>query len=224
MSMISKFLVATVSGLTVVAMASSALAQAAPLAKPAAAPVAPQITHGPAITGLCVFSSGAIRGASVTGKAMDARLKALQTSAEAPLTAREKALQTRIEAYNAGAKTAAVDINAREKQKSDLEVEQNALQRDAGHMQLELVATANLAQQQYGAELQPAVIAAYQQKQCSMLLERNGVAIFNPAMDISAQIIALLDARGKAATFQSFERTKLTQQQAAQLAAELQRN
>jgi Skp family chaperone for outer membrane proteins len=219
--MISKFLAATATGLTVVAMATSAFAQAAPLAKPAAAP---QITHGAAIPGFCVFSSGAIRASSATGKAMDARLKALQATAVAPITAREKALQARIEAFNAAAKTPATDINAREKQKSDLEVEQNALQRDASHTQLELLATANVAQQQYGNEMEPAVIAAYQQKQCGMLVERNSVAIYNPAMDISAQVSALLDARGKAASFQSFERTKLTPQQAAQLAQELQRN
>jgi Skp family chaperone for outer membrane proteins len=223
--MSSKFFAAAASGLAALAVASGAFAQAAaPLAKAPAAPAAPPITHGAAIPSLCVFSAGAVRGTSATGKALDARLKALQTTAESPLAAREKALQTKIDAFNAAAKTPAADITAREKQKSDLELEQSALQRDAAHTQMELVATANTAQQQYQVELQPAVIAAYQQKACGLLVERNAVAIFNPAMDITPQVVSLLDARGKAASFQALERTKLTPQQAAQLAAELQRN
>lgn len=222
--MSSKFFAAAASGLAAFAVASGAFAQAAaPLPKAPAAPAPPPITHGAAINGLCVFSAGAVRGTSATGKALDARLKALQTTAESPLAAREKSLQTKIDAFNAAAKTPAADINAREKQKADLELEQSALQRDAAHTQLELVATESTAAQQYQVELQPAVIAAYQQKQCGLLVERNAVAIFNPAMDITAQVVTLLDGRGKAGSFQALERTKLTPQQAAALAQQLQR-
>lgn len=222
--MSSKFFAAAASGLATLAMASGAFAQAAaPLPKAPAAPAAPPITHGAPIAGLCVFSAGAVRGTSATGKALDARLKALQTTAESPLAAREKSLQTKIDAFNAAAKTPAADINAREKQKADLELEQSALQRDAAHTQMELVATESAAAQQYQTELQPAVIAAYQQKQCGLLVERNAVAIFNPAMDITPQVVTLLDGRGKAGSFQALERTKLTPQQAAALAQQLQR-
>ncbi|PLR19312.1 outer membrane chaperone Skp [Caulobacter zeae] len=222
--MSSKFFAAAASGLAAFAVASGAFAQAAaPLAKAPAAPAAPAVTHGAPIASLCVFSAGGVRGGSQTGKALDARIKALQTTAEQPLSAREKALQTKIDAFNAAAKTPAPDINAREKQKADLELEQSALQRDVAHMQMELFATNETAQQSYATELQPAVISAYQSKQCGVLLERSAVAIFNPAMDITPQIVAALDARGKAGTFQALERTKLTPQQAAQLAAQLQR-
>jgi Skp family chaperone for outer membrane proteins len=49
----SKFLSAAASSVVALAIATSASAQTAP----AAAPAAPAVTHGPALTGVCIFSS-----------------------------------------------------------------------------------------------------------------------------------------------------------------------
>jgi outer membrane protein len=215
--MTSKFLAATVSGLAALAVASGAFAQAAaPAAKP---PAPPAITHGPAIPGLCVFSANAVNDTSATGKALDARLEALQKQASAPLEARGKSLQDRITAYNA---QKAPFPPTREKQGNDLKFEQEQLQRDSVHAQIEMQATIENATRLYNAELQPAAIAAYQQKQCSVLLSEGSASIFAPSMDISPQISAALDARGKATTFSALERTKLTQEQVAEIVQRLQ--
>src|SRR4051812_33706231 len=100
MSMTSKFLAATVSGLAAIAVASGAFAQAAAPLKPAA-PAAPSITHGAPIPGLCVFNANAVNDISAPGKALDARIDSLQKQVSAPLDTRAKSLQDRIAAYNA---------------------------------------------------------------------------------------------------------------------------
>ncbi len=215
MSMTSKFLAATVSGLAALAVASGAFAQAAAPLKPSA----PPITHGPAIPGLCVFSANAVNDTSATGKALDARLESLQKLASAPLETRGKALQDRITAYNA---QKAPFPPTREKQGNDLKFEQEQLQRDSIHAQIEMQATVENATRLYNAELQPAAISAYQQKQCSVLLSEGSASIYAPSMDISALISTALDARGKAGTFAALERTKLTPEQVAEIVQRLQ--
>lgn len=212
MSMTSKFLAATVSGLAALAVASGAFAQAA-------APLKPAITHGPAIPGLCVFSADNVNNISATGKALDARLESLQKQVSAPLETRGKSLQDRIAAYNA---QKAPFPATREKQGNDLKFEQEQLQRDGIHAQIEMQATVENATRLYNAELQPAAIAAYQQKQCSVLLSENAASIYAPSMDISTLIASALDARGKAGTFAALERTKLTPEQVADIVQRLQ--
>lgn len=215
MSMTSKFLAATVSGFAALAVASGAFAQAAAPLKPAA----PAITHGPAIPGLCVFSADTVNNVSATGKALDARLESLQKQVSAPLETRGKSLQDRIAAYNA---QKAPFPATREKQGADLKFEQEQLQRDGIHAQIEMQATVESATRLYNAELQPAAISAYQQKQCSVLLSEGSASIYAPSMDISALISTALDARGKAGTFSALERTKLTPEQVAEIVQRLQ--
>ncbi|MGD6768703.1 hypothetical protein, partial [Mammaliicoccus lentus] len=66
----SKFLSAAASSVVALALATSASAQTAPAA---AAPAAPAITHGPALPGVCIFSSQRAVAQSQVGKAVAAR-------------------------------------------------------------------------------------------------------------------------------------------------------
>jgi outer membrane protein len=60
--------------------------------------------------------------------------------------------------------------------------------------------------------MEPLIRQAYQQKNCSVLLQRSAIVIANPAMDITPQVVAALNA--KITTF-AFDRERLDQALAA---------
>jgi outer membrane protein len=64
--------------------------------------------------------------------------------------------------------------------------------------------------------MEPLISQAYQQKNCSVLLQRTAVVIANPAMDITPQVVAALNA--KIIQF-AFDRERLDQAVAAPAAS-----
>ena len=193
--MTSKFLAATVSGLAALATASGAFAQAAP----AAAPAAPAVTHGPAIAGVCIFSSQRAVGQSAVGKAVDARLKIIISQVNAELTSERTALDNDAKALDA--KKATLDQSTLEQQAAALQVRANAWQRKGQLRQKEVEATEQKQLGRVYQEMDPAIRQVYQQKTCSILIERESVLLGNPAMDITDGVVAALDARIKTLTF-----------------------
>ena len=192
MSMTSKFLAATVSGLAALATASGAFAQAA-------APAAPAVTHGPAIAGVCIFSSQRAVGQSAVGKAVDARLKIIITQVNAELTSERTALDNDAKALDA--KKATLDQSTLEQQAAALQVRANAWQRKGQLRQKEVEATEQKQLGRVYQEMDPAIRQVYQQKTCSILIERESVLLGNPAMDVTDGVVAALDARIKTLTF-----------------------
>ena len=190
--MTSKFLAATVSGLAALATASGAFAQAA-------APAAPAVTHGPAIAGVCIFSSQRAVGQSAVGKAVDARLKIIISQVNAELTSERTALDNDAKALDA--KKATLDQSALEQQAAALQVRANAWQRKGQLRQKEVEATEQKQLGRVYQEMDPAIRQVYQQKTCSILIERESVLLGNPAMDITDGVVAALDARIKTLTF-----------------------
>ena len=195
MSMTSKFFAATASGFAALAMASGAFAQAA---APAAA-AAPPVTHGAPIAGVCVFSSQRAVGASLVGKAVDARLKTIIAQVNAELTTERTALDADAKALDA--KRATLDQSALEQQASALQVRANAWQRKGQLRQREVEATEQKQLARVYQELDPAIRQAYQAKTCSILIERESVLLGNPAMDITDAVVTAVDARIKTLTF-----------------------
>ena len=193
--MTSKFLAATVSGLAALATASGAFAQAAP----AAAPAAPAVTHGPAIAGVCIFSSQRAVGSSAVGKAVDARLKIIISQVNAELTSERTALDNDAKALDT--KKATLDQSALEQQAAALQVRANSWQRKGQLRQKEVEATEQKQLGRVYQEMDPAIRQVYQQKSCSILIERESVLLGNPAMDITDGVVAALDARIKTLTF-----------------------
>jgi outer membrane protein len=193
--MTSKFLAATVSGLAALATASGAFAQAAP----AAAPAAPAVTHGPAIAGVCIFSSQRAVGQSAVGKAVDARLKIIISQVNAELTSERTALDNDAKALDA--KRATTPQDALEQQAATLQAKANAWQRKGQLRQKEVEATEQKQLGRVYQEMDPAIRQVYQQKTCSILIERESVLLGNPAMDITDGVVAALDARIKTLTF-----------------------
>ena len=204
----SKILSAAASSVVALAIATSASAQTAP----AAAPAAPAVTHGPAIPGVCIFSSPRAVASSQVGKAVDARLKTIIQQVNAELTAERAGLDNEAKALDAKKTTLAQD--ALEQQASALQVKANAWQRKGQLRQKEVEATEQKALARVYQELDTPIKQVYQSQKCSILLDRESVMLANQAMDITDPVVAALDARIKTLTF---DRERLDQQGAAAL-------
>ena len=188
--------------------ASGAFAQAP--APAAAAPAAPAMTHGPAIPGVCVVSIENAIGASTVGKYVDSRIQQIVAQVNAELTGEKTAIDNDAKALDA--RRATLDQNALEQQAAALQVRANALQRKAQLRDREVQATEQKAVGRIGQEMEPLIRQVYQQRQCSLLLQRTAVVIANPAMDITPQVITALNAK---ITQFTFDRERLDQQTGA---------
>ena len=186
--------------------ASGAFAQAT---APAAA-AAPAMTHGPALPGVCVVSIENAIGASTVGKYVDTRIQQIVAQVNAELNGEKTAIDTDAKALDA--RRATLDQNSLEQQAAALQVRANALQRKAQLRDREVQATEQKAVGRIGQEMEPLIRQVYQQKQCSLLLQRTAVVIANPAMDITPLVITALN--GKITQF-AFDRERLDQQTGA---------
>ncbi|WP_184719393.1 OmpH family outer membrane protein [Caulobacter sp.] len=202
----SKFLSAAASSVVALALATAASAQTAP----AAAPAGPAVTHGPAIAGVCIFSSQRAVGSSLVGKAVDTRLKTIIQQVNAELTGERTALDTEAKALDAKKATLAQDVL--EQQASALQVKANAWQRKGQLRQREVEATEQKALARVYQELDTPIKQVYQAQKCGMLIDRESVMLANPSMDITDAVVTALDARIKTLTF---DRERLDQAPAA---------
>lgn len=191
----SKFLSAAASSVVALALATAASAQTAP----AAAPAAPPVTHGPALTGVCILSTQGVIANSLVGKAVDARLKTIIQQVNAELTAERTGLDNEAKALDA--KKASLAQDALEQQAAALQVKANAWQRKGQLRQKEVEVTEQKAMQRIYQEMNTPISQVYQTQKCSILFDRDGVMLANPAMDITSGVVAALDARIKTLTF-----------------------
>jgi len=184
---------------------SSAFAQAAP-----AATAPPAVTHGPPIANMCIISVENAIGASTVGRYVNTRMQQIVAQTNAELTGEKNAIDNDAKALDA--RRATLDQSALEQQASALQVRANALQRKAQLRDREISATEQKAVGRIGQEMEPLIRQVYQQKVCSVLLQRTAVVIANSAMDITPQVITALNAK---ITQFAFDRERLDQPQAA---------
>jgi Skp family chaperone for outer membrane proteins len=193
-----------VAGLCAAAVAlttgSSALAQAAPAA------AAPAVTHGPPLTGVCIFSFENAIGASKVGQYVDGRMKQILAQTQAELSGEKNQIDNDAKALDG--QRASLDQTTFEQRGSALQIRASALQRKAQLRDREVQATEQKAVQRISQELEPYIRQAYQAKACSILLQRNSVIIGNPAMDLTQQVVVGID--GKITQF-AFDRERLDQ-------------
>lgn len=190
-------------------LALSTSAFAAPAA-PAAPPAAARVTHGPPINGMCIISVEGAIGSSTVGKYVETRLQQIVQQVQAELNGERTSIETEGKALEA--QRASLDQNTLEQRGAALQIKANALQRKAQLRDREVQATEQKALQRVGEEMDPLIQQVYQQKGCSMLVQRNAVVLGNPAMDITPQVVAALNA--KITTF-AFDREHLDQTAAA---------
>ncbi|HEX2814763.1 MAG TPA: OmpH family outer membrane protein, partial [Phenylobacterium sp.] len=170
----------------------------------------PPVTHGPPIANMCIISVENAIGASTVGRYVDTRMQQIVAQTNAELTSEKKAIDA--DAKTLEARRATLDQTTLDQQVSALQVRANALQRKAQLRDREISATEQKAVGRIGQEMEPLIRQVYQQKVCSVLLQRTAVVIANPAMDITPPVIAALN--GKITQF-AFDRERLDGPQAA---------
>jgi len=174
--------------------ASGALAQAArPAAAAPAAAAPPAVTHGPPIPNMCIISVENAIGASTVGRYVETRMQQIVAQTNAELTGEKNAIDADAKALDA--RRATLDQSTLEQQASALQVRANTLQRKAQLRDREVSATEQKAVGRIGQEMEPLIRQVYQQKTCSVLLQRTAVVIANGAMDLTPQVIQALNAK-----------------------------
>jgi outer membrane protein len=204
--------------LSALLMAQATIAQAQPAparpAAPAAAaaaprPAGPAITYGPPIAGLCVISTQEALGASTVGKAVNARMEVLKQQVAAELQPQATALGN--EQRTLQQTQATMEPAVAQNRIAQFNLKANELRKLEDQRSQELQATGQKALQRLMQELQPVMQQAFQQKQCTILLERDSSVLgVNPSMDLTGAAVAGLNARIQTFTF---DRERLTAQQ-----------
>ena len=194
---IRKLAAATVAAALSLGVATQASAQAA-------APAA--VTQGPPIAGVCILSVEGAIGSSTVGKYVQTRLQQIATQVQAELKADETSINNEAKALDAA--KASLDQATLEKRANDLQTKANTYQRKGQQRQREMQATQEKALGRIGQEMDPLIRQAYQQKQCSVLLQREALVIANPAMDLTPQVVTALNAK---ITQFAFDRERLDQ-------------
>ena len=188
------------------AAACALTATSGAFAQAAAAPAAPAVTHGPAVPGVCIVSIENAIGASTVGKYVDTRIQQIVAQVNAELNAEKASIDTEAKALDA--QRATLDQSALEQRAAALQVRANALQRKAQLRDREIQATEQKAVGRIGSEMEPMIRQAYQQRGCSLLVQRSAVVIGNPTMDITQLVITALNAK---ITQFAFDRERLDQ-------------
>lgn len=169
----------------------AAFALTSVVAAPAAAqtPAAPQVTHGAAIAGVCVFHNERMLAQSTAGQALQAGMQRLLTEVQGELQPYATSIQTEAQQLQQGGQTADPDGTRRQAlQQRAQEAAQLEQTRER-----ELQYTRQVQLQTITQAADPIVLAAYQARGCSLLLDRNGVFVFNPEMDITDTVIQQLN-------------------------------
>ncbi|MGA0607115.1 OmpH family outer membrane protein [Phenylobacterium sp. VNQ135] len=191
----------------ILAIAGQASAQTPPVAQTNAPP---PVTHGAAIPGVCIMSiPGAIAGSTV-GKYVDTRMQQIIQQVNGELNGERTAIENENKTLQTQAAT--LDRTTAEQRGAALQVRVNALQRKAQQREREVQATEQKAVGRVGQEMEPLIRQVYQQRQCSVLLNRDAIVLGNPAMDITPAVVTALNAK---ITQFTFDRERLDQQQPA---------
>jgi Skp family chaperone for outer membrane proteins len=177
-----------VSAMAMMAASAAASAQTAPAAAPA-----PAITQGPAIPGVCLMSVQQAIQTSQVGQYVGNRMSQIVQQVKAELGPEDTAINTDGKALEAARPTldrAAFDSRARALQ-SRVEV----LRQKASQRQAEVEATEKKALNRIAQELDPIARQLYQQRHCSILVDKGSVMMANPEMDLTASAVTALNGR-----------------------------
>jgi len=175
------------SAFALAAIASMALAQAK---APAAAP---PVAAGPPIPGLCVISMNQAISSSTVGQYVTSRLNQINAQVKAELAPETTAIETEGRALEAARPT--LDAATFQTRAQAFQTRLNALRQKADLRQREVQATEQKAVNRIAQELDPVARQLYQQRRCSVLIDKGSVINANPDMDMTAQAIAGLNGR-----------------------------
>jgi Skp family chaperone for outer membrane proteins len=174
------------------ALASAVIAAPTLAAAPAAAP-APAIAHGPAIPGVCMLSVNQAIAQSTVGGYVRTRLEQIVTQVRAELSPEETAINADGKALDAQKTT--LDQATLQSKAQALQARYQAFQQKAELRQREVKATQDKALNRIAQELEPIAQQLYQSRRCSILLDKGGVMLANPDMDLTASAVTALNGK-----------------------------
>jgi outer membrane protein len=179
----------------------------------AAAPVsqaqtgaAQPIATGPAIPGVCILSKDGLLGGSTVGKFVGTRLNQLAQQADAEVGGMQTSLQNDAKALEA--QRASLTTDQLQQRAAALENRQREIERLVAVRRQEMSATQQKAINRVLTEADPLVRSAFQQHNCSLLLDGQAIIFAAASMDLTPGVIQGLNA--KITQFQ-FEREHLDQ-------------
>ncbi|MBA4804388.1 MAG: OmpH family outer membrane protein [Brevundimonas sp.] len=163
------------------------------LAGTAQAQEAQQLRHGAPIPGLCVLNLQGVFGRSTAGQGLASRLQQLQQEVAGELAPYQQAIETEGQALE----TSGASLSEAERQQRAGALQQ----RYTEYQQLrqtrvqELEYTEFVQRRALAAAADPIVAAVYQERGCSILLNRAEVFQLNPEMDISELVLQRLNSQ-----------------------------
>jgi len=171
--------------------AIGAVALASLVASAASAQTAGPAKPGPAIPGVCVYFNQQLMAQSTVGQSVQTRMQQLATEVQGEITPYGTAIQSEAQALQAGAST----IPAAEQQtrRQALQQRVNEAQQLEQTRSEELRYTLSEQRRLISVAVEPLLVAIYQEKGCGIMLDRESVFIMNPAMDVTADVIARLN-------------------------------
>ncbi len=166
---------------------SAALAQAPSAPTPAAG------LGGPLVPGVCLLAREAVIANSKVGIAAAARIKQLSVEAQAEVDAERKLLEAQVTVLRAQSATLTPD--QRRTQEKALSEKFAPIQAKADLRSREIERTRAKAVEAISVQAQPVIAAVYKEKGCGLLLDRNSVLGGNYGNDLTASVVAGLDAK-----------------------------
>jgi outer membrane protein len=170
-----------------IALGAFALAS---LAAGSAAAQTANITHGAPIAGICVYDNEEVLARSTAGQSVQTGMQRLLTEVQGELAPYASAIQTEVQSLQQGGEAADADGSRRRALQTRAEEAQQLEQNRRNELQY----TQGMQLQAIGTAVEPIVIALYQERGCSVLLNRTAVYSANPAMDITPTAIERLNA------------------------------
>lgn len=173
-------------------IAIGAFALASLVASNAAAQQAqPAVNHGPALTGVCVYAPSLALAQSTAGQSMMTRLRDLAVEVQGELQPYQANLQSEYQALQQGGQAADPDGSRGRAWQQRLRDTQQLEETRSN----ELEYTRRYQTNALTDAFRPIVIALYQEKGCSLLLDGSSVLASNPAMDITPEAVRRMNAQ-----------------------------
>ncbi len=170
-------------------LAIGAFALASLVASTAVAQTQGPQNPGPVIPGVCVYFNQRLLATSTAGQAVQARMEQLATEVQGELAPYGVAIQTEINSLQQGGQAADPDGARRTALQARITEAQTLEQT----RQDELRYTLSEQRRLISAQVEPILVAVYQERGCGILLDRESVFILNPAMDVTDVVIQRLN-------------------------------
>lgn len=172
----------------------------------------PTVQHGAPIAGVCALNLQGVFARSTAGQGLAARIEELQREVAGELAPYEQTIQTEDQTLA----TSGASLSAEDRQQRAQQLQQ----RYAEYQQLrqtrlqELEYTEFMQRRALAEAVDPIVAQVYQERGCSMLINRAEVFYLNPQMEISELVLQRLNQQ--MAALPAFSRMQVPVQQPQQ--------